>query len=1219
MSYFCKNPDCSAPENKKEKAYPFAMECPFCDVLLVEIISFSDVDLNLMDSLPYVIAYPLRETLLQNDYEKRLHRLGYTFINFLKYLGLISISEFFNSDLKNRKIVDLFLTQLSEPSFGKWNAFIRESYAVLQKEKTELVFPEFYDFYIQIENKDKKFNLSEEIIEDFGEITYSKKNGLSSIGMLIHFRNKYLGHGTPINELKAKELWGLYYPIFQALLIKLTKISESSLYKRENGIVWKLSSSVVTEEKNLNQTIDEEKVWMADGKNRKLSMLPFFIIPSDFGVVINETQLLVYESYTGSTIKFFSPENIIKETSGEILQRLNILLRDKKKEAPFTPETFTKGEFLNRIIEENKLLLDTLIAEKKIIPGVYWPREEMEIKLREWIGARANIFFIVAEAGSGKTNLLAEIQKQYTDQELPCLLIRACRMEKPSLKKQIAYLLNIDTEIGIENYTSISGTQAQPTFILIDGLNEANNAEEIWQEIIDLSKLFEPGSLKFVVTNRANTRAELNRYLVSEKDQDLLFGENKDNEIGLGAYAFWLTALDMKEMKGAWENYVTKDKAKFKPQFNFDAIADFDRGLYNQINNPLILRLFLEIYNGKTLPKKGVKHLNIWRDWLTTFSEAEQTFLRLLTNEVWQKGENELVLDELLKHETLKPYFNSDIINAPYNRLKNNGWISRYVKDLNGYVGFTVEGALLYLLALQLQAQKQVTDFADAQSLLKLGSKLQKSAIESFLCEQALNGNLNIVADLIDAGNEYIDLCTKPLLLYLKTFGAEATIEKVLENPSENDWKALKKLDAQLKQLQLHILRKGFLKALMPKNELKTKEAVGICLAAIAIFDKKEAIDYLNQVDINASFILNDDSLLSQLGYCEKKFGNYNNALDYYEKCLTIQIKTLGDEHQNVAYTFGNLGLIWKNKGNYEKALEYYEKSLTIKLKTLGFESVGVATTYGNIGQAWNFKGNYDKALEYYDKSLVIKLKSLGGEHPSVATSFNEIGLIWKRKGIYDKALEYYKKSLAIKLKVFGFEHPDVATSYNNIGTTLYSKRDYEKALEYHEKSLEIKLKSFGVEHPDVATSYSNIGLTLRSKGDYEKALEYHEKSLFIKLKTLGADHPAVATSYGNIGLTWKSKGNYNKALEYYENSLSIRLKTLGVDHPDVANSHHNIGQVWESKGDKDKAMKNYILSADIRFKKLGADHSLTKTTIGNAKRVAKDLGKENELPEWMN
>jgi len=1097
-------------------------------------IQLSAEDLALINSLPYVIAYPLKETLLQNDYEKRLHRLGYTFINFLKYLGLISISEFFNSDFKNRRIVDLFLSQLSEPSFGKWNGFIRECYTALQKEKIKLVFPEFFDFYVQIENKDKKFNISEEIIEDFGEVNYSKKNGLSSIGMLVNFRNKYLGHGTPINENQAKELWEFYYPIFQTLLVKLSKLPESSLYKKENGIVWKLASSVVSEENNLNQEIDEEKVWLADNNDRKLSMVPFFIIPSDFGDIKNETQLLVYESYTGSTIKFFSPESVVKETSGKILEKLNLLLRDKQKETPFTPDAFTKEEFLKRIAEENKLLLDTLISEKKIIPGIYQHREEMEIKLREWIGARANIFFIVAEAGSGKTNLLAEIQRQYTERQLPSLLIRAGRMEKQSLKQRIYYLLNLDFEKGIENYTSIAGNQAEPTFILIDGLNESNNAEEIWQEIIDLSKVFEPGSLKFVVTNRANSKTDLERYIVSELENDFLYGENKDNEKGLSAYSFWLTALDMKEMKGAWGNYVAKDKAKFKPQFNFDDIADFDRAIYNQINNPLILRLFLEIYNGKALPKKGAKHLNIWHDWLKTFSTEEQLFLKLVANEVWQKGENELLLDDLLKHEILKPYFTSDIINAPYNLLKSKGWISSYVKGLSRYVGFTVEGALLYLLALKLQEQKPVIDLAAMQSLLKSGSKLQKSAIESFLCEHALNGNLDLVTILIDAGNDNIDLSIKPMLIFLKTFGVNATIEKVLENSTENDWKALLKLDGQLEKLQLHVLRKEFLIALMPQNEFKTKDALGLGLDAIAIFDKEEAINYLNKVDTKASFIVEDADLLFQLGNCEKKFGNFDKALEYYQKCLAIRLKTLGEEHPHVA------------------------------------------TAYNNIGNTWYSKGEYDKALEYYTKSLAIKLKTLGGEHPDVASSYNNIGGIWGEKG-------YYKK-----------------------------------ALEYNEKSLTIRLKTLGGEHPDVANSYNNIGITLIGKGEYDKALEYNEKSLAIRLKTLGGEHPHVASSYNNIGQVWKSKGEIDKALEYFEKSLTIELKTLGGEHPDVATSYNNIGLIWKNKGEYEKALEHYVLSSQIRFKKLGASNNLTKTSIESAKRIAKELGKANELPDWM-
>jgi tetratricopeptide (TPR) repeat protein len=1050
----------------------------------------------------------------------------------------------------------------------------------------------------------------------------------------------------------------MYFPIFRELLVQL-KFSEGyPMFKCEHGETYLLESAEISLVEKGNQT--SSRVWIENPEGNSMDILPFFVVPGEVSIgKEDKEQLLTYESYTGKTIKFFSPEGTEKQTSGKILEKLNLLLRDKQKETPFSPEAFTKDEFLKRIAEENKLLLNTLISEKKIIPGIYQHREEMEIKLREWIGARANIFFIVAEAGSGKTNLLVEMQRQYAERELPSLLIRAGRMEKQSLKEQIAYLLNIDLQQGLVNYASIAGTQAQPTFILIDGLNEANNAEEIWQDIIDISKVFIPGSIKFVVTNRANTKAELNRYNVSENDFNLLYGENKDNETDLGAYSFWLTALDMKEMKGAWENYAIKDKAKFKPQFNFDDIAVFDRGLYNQINNPLILRLFLEIYNGKVLPKKGLKHLNIWKDWLVTFSEAEQTFLKLLANEVWQKGENEMLLDDLLKHETLKPYFTSDIINSPYNRLKNAGWISRYVKDLSGFIGFTAEGSLLYLLALQLYEKQPAIDLTFIQALLKSGSKLQKSAIETFLCEHALNGDLNLVAELIDAGDENIDVSINPLLFYLKTYGVHATIEKVLENTSENDWKALNKLDDQLDELQLHELRREFLIALMPKNDFKIKESYSIGLKTIAIIDKIQAVKYLKIINTKASIINEDAEILSQLGVCEHKFGNYDKALVNHEKSLLIKLKSLGKEHDSLATTYGHIGGAWEKKGNYDKALENFEKSLIIKLKTYGAEHPGVANSYNNIGSIYGDKGEYNKAQEYLEKSLFIGLKNLGDAHPDVANSYNSIGINWSRKGNYDKALEYYKKCLDIRLKTLGEDHPAVGTSYNNIGSIYRRKGEFVKAIDYHEKCLKIKLKTLGEvhpsvaisysnigvvwseidesdkalefykksldiriktlgdEHPDVANSYNAIGVEFDIKGEYDKALENHEKCLIIYLKTFGAEHQKVAISYNNIGSVWQNKGYYDKALYYIEKCFEIRIKILGEEHTDVANSYNALGTLWKNKGNYFKALDYYKKSLDIRLKYFSVEHTLILNSYSNIGDTWQNIGNYDKALEF--
>lgn len=1217
MSFKCQTPSCSIAISKAE--FPVAINCPVCQTPLSEVVdSLSQEDMDLIDSLPYVIAYPLQQTLLEKHPPQRINLFKDTFLNYLKYLGLLSASEFFNSDIKDKGMVLLFQQNLIETAFGKWNHYIRETLKFLKEQNHILFCPELATYYELVEtgSKSKKHKGEIEFIDANGDIQLKKQES-TSIGMLINFRNRYLGHGLTFDAKKAEELWQEYFPIFRNLLEQLRFAKDYPMMKQEDGITYLLHSSEI-------KTIDsnsatQSSIWIQNKEGKVMDILPFFIVPGEVSLVKEDKeQMLTYESYTGKTIKFFSPEGTEKQTSGKLLEKLNLLLRDKQKEVPYAPEEFTKEAFLNRIAEENKLLLETLISEKKIIPGVYQHREEMEIKLREWIGARANIFFIAAEAGSGKTNLLAEIQKQYAERDLPSLLIRAGRMEKQSLKEQIAYLLNIDLQQGIEKYTSLAGTQAEPTFILIDGLNEANHAEAIWQEILLLSTIFEPGSLKFVVTNRANTKADLERYLVSDKEQELLYGENKENEKGLGTYSFWLTALDMKEMKGAWENYVAKDKARFKPQFTFDAIAEFDRGIYNQINNPLILRLFLEQYNGKALPKKGNKHLHIWSDWFNTFSEAEQTFFKLLADAVWEKGENELLLDDVLNNETLKPYFTSDVINAPYKRLKNLGWISSYTKDLNSYVGFTVEGSLFYLLGVKLQNQAPKIDFECIQRILQTNNKLQTAAIESFLSEEALAGNLDLVSELIDAEGQAVSICITPLVLFFKTYGVKTTIEKILENPTEKDWEALLKLDKQLDELQLLVLRIEFLTEVMLYNDMKIKESLLLGLKAITIFDKKLSENYLSKIDISIPVLNEDVYLIDSFGHYQYTIGCYEKAIQYFEKSLSIRLISLGLEHPDVAENYEDIGVSWVILGNNDEALKLIEKSLKIRLKIFGENHYKVADSYGNIGYVYSAIGNIDKSIFYSNKALSIRLKYFGNEHLSTAHSYNNIGYNLANKHEYDDAIKYYEKSLSIHIKILGEENPLVSMSYHSLGMALSEKGDKNKALEYLEKSLNIRLKYFGTEHPEVADTYQSLGLVLYDFGKFDKSIVCFENSLTIRLNVFGQEHPSVNELYKSITLASFKKMDYDKAHDTLLKQLIMLKKNLGEGHTDVANIYYSIGLASELNGDIENALDNYIKSSEITKDLLGDENELTQEAIANSKRLAKELDKESELPEWM-
>ena len=1118
MSYICKNPNCTAPESKKAKSYPSAMECPFCDVPLVEVVSISESDLNLIGSLPYVIAYPLKRALVEKHPLTRINLLRDTFLNYLKYLGLITASEFFNSPIKDKNMVALFNRTLTETSFGLWNDFIRETLKFLINKNHAFFCPELSEYYVNVQTGgNRKLYKGEVYIQDaYGETTITRQN-LTGINSLINFRNRYLGHQQTLDDAKYVSLWEQYFPIFRDLLVQMTFCADYPMYKTEHGETYRLQSDEI----KLTETASQlnANVWIEDRKGNRLDILPFFVVPGELSIKKEDKeQILIYESTTLKTIKFFSPEGTEKQTSGKIMERLNLLLRDKQQEQSYTPEIFTKEVFIKRIADENKLILDTLVAEKKVIPGVYVNRQDIEIKLKEWIGAKASIFFIAAQAGSGKTNLLAEMQKQYTELGLNSLLIRAGRMEKQGLTEQIAYLLNIDSSMGLSAYPSIAGTQEAPTMILIDGLNEAFHAENMWLEVLELIQLFEPGTLKFVITARANTNSELERYNLLEEALRFIYGENRDQVGGLAEKIFWLNALNMEEMKCAWESYGVNDKSRFKPLFSFDEIARFDRSIYDQINNPLILRIFLEVYNLKNLPKKGGNYLNIWKDWFATFSDDEQALLNLLSREIWIKGENELLLDDLLKSEMLKHYLISDDINGAYQRLKSRGWLSRYVKELNIYISYTVEGVLLYLIATQLQSNSEVNSVSQITSILKKGTRLQKSATEYFLCEEALAGNLNLVTSLIDSGERAINICIHPLLCHLKIIGVEQTITKVLGNPTDNDWKAFIKLYEMIDELQLDVLGSMLSNKLIEFIKQNNLSPGASLLISILPFAKTE---YKNE------FIskFEDESLskyeLEELAFYYTFNGFPKKAVDIYERIYSYDELTDSSLLNKIAAAYDSIR-------DVEKANCLYLKALEICLGCKHCDSSLVAMIYYNLANVQ--ESNVEGSIEYFKKALSLELELYGEVHKYIVDTY--VALAKCYNVINDDV-----SASAIREKIITLHKKGVNTYSSNyvLASSYFYKSDFENALKYYEIAYQLKVNNCGEMSSETVEELLNIAYTFDRLERGEDVIGVLNKAVFILEKNNINNNELIkvmtllANAYSNLG-------NIGEALSVFKN-----------------------------------------------------------------------------------
>ncbi|CAF0957808.1 unnamed protein product [Adineta steineri] len=373
---------------------------------------------------------------------------------------------------------------------------------------------------------------------------------------------------------------------------------------------------------------------------------------------------------------------------------------------------------------------------------------------------------------------------------------------------------------------------------------------------------------------------------------------------------------------------------------------------------------------------------------------------------------------------------------------------------------------------------------------------------------------------------------------------------------------------------------------------------LGLALLKMNQFDKAEDIYHvlLDQRTDDK----NKAAIYHQLGLIKTAQGQYQEAITFYEKSLTIRQTTLSPNHPDWASSSNSIGLVHANMSDYPKALSYYEKALEIQQQSLAPNHPDLAESCNNIGNAHSKMGDYPEALSYHQKALEIQQQSLPPNHPELAFSYNNIGLVHAEMGNYSKALLSHEKSLEIRQKSLASNRPNLATSYNNIGLMHNYMGNYPKALSSHEKALEIIQQSLPPNHPEFAHSYNDIGNVHHSMGNYSIALLSHEKALEIRQQSLTPNYPDLAHSYNNIGNAHHKMGNYPEALSSHEKALEIRQQSLPSNHPDMAMSYNNIGNVYFSMGNYPKALSYHEKTLEIIQQSLPSNHPKLACSYNN-------------------
>ncbi|MEH1868354.1 MAG: tetratricopeptide repeat protein, partial [Nostoc sp.] len=280
------------------------------------------------------------------------------------------------------------------------------------------------------------------------------------------------------------------------------------------------------------------------------------------------------------------------------------------------------------------------------------------------------------------------------------------------------------------------------------------------------------------------------------------------------------------------------------------------------------------------------------------------------------------------------------------------------------------------------------------------------------------------------------------------------------------------------------------------------------------------AIPHIAEVANNLIQYLSDDDLfwpfLGNAKFYEAQ-GLYNQALPWYEQCLEVTKKRLGEEHPHIAESLNNLAVLYYYQGRYREAEPLYIQALALRRKLLGEEHPDVAESLKNLATLYHFQGRYSEAEPLNIQALALRRKLLGEEHPFVAQSLNNLALLYYSQGRYSEAEPLNIQALALRRKLLGEEHPDVAISLNNLALLYYSQGRYSKAEPIYIQALALRRKLLGEEHPDVAISLNNLAALYRFQGRYSEAKPIYIQALALRRKLLGEEHPDVAISLNNL------------------------------------------------------------------------------------------------------
>lgn len=238
--------------------------------------------------------------------------------------------------------------------------------------------------------------------------------------------------------------------------------------------------------------------------------------------------------------------------------------------------------------------------------------------------------------------------------------------------------------------------------------------------------------------------------------------------------------------------------------------------------------------------------------------------------------------------------------------------------------------------------------------------------------------------------------------------------------------------------------------------------------------------------------------ILADLGSLYIYSADYKTSKVYSEQSLALaeQLKGSSDpagawpDEYGIGTALSNLGNISRHHGEYDNAIEYFQKSLAAYRsidKGTGRFRVEILDDLADIGRTYLARGDSLRALNYLNQAMAL---AKGSDRE--AGICNSIGILYTNQRDYAKAIEFFERGLGIAVeKNDRFKQAEILL---NVGVAYQFQKNHESALTSFQRSLNVA-NQIGYSELIVPIEQGR-GAVHKAQGKYKEALDSFDRAL---------------------------------------------------------------------------------------------------------------------------